>query len=229
MKYRWILFDADETLFHFDAYQGLKNLFADYGVDFTQADYQEYEEVNRPLWQDYQAHRIDAQTLQVSRFSQWAERLNADAAELNLGFLNAMADICTPLPCARELLSALKPHAELGIITNGFTALQQARLERTGLADTFSWLVISEQVGHAKPHPAVFDHAFTLMGDPPREQILMVGDTLGSDILGGQNAGIDTCWLNRRGEAPHYGINPTYEVDSLCALQTLLLPEKMPA
>ena len=86
----------------------------------------------------------------------------------------------------------------------------------------FDWLVISEQVGIAKPAKEIFEHTFNLMGNPPKEQILMVGDTASSDILGGQNVGIDTCWLQHPGVNLPEGIKPTYQVTQLKQLQTIL-------
>ena len=67
MKYSWVLFDADETLFRFDAFQGLKLMFSRFNVDFTDQDYAEYQAVNQPLWVDYQDGRINAQQLQITR------------------------------------------------------------------------------------------------------------------------------------------------------------------
>lgn len=223
MRYPWILFDADETLFHFDAFAGLQLMFSrhDYAFDSTEYDY--YQSINLPLWQQYQQGDISALQLQVSRFTPWAEKLGQTAGALNSAFMQAMADICTPLPGATELINALKGRAKLGIITNGFTQLQQIRLERTGFAGVFSPLVISEQVGLAKPDVGIFNHAFSLMGHPPKQHILMVGDNPHADIQGGINAGIDTCWLNRHGAARPQGITPHIEVNSLSQLQQWLL------
>lgn len=223
MQYKWILFDADDTLFHFDACQGLKQMFSRFDIDFTEPDFHHYQTVNKPLWVDYQDGRITAEQLQHRRFAGWAERLAVSTQRLNSEFLAAMADICAPLPGARELIAALHGKAQLGIITNGFTELQQVRLERTGLKDAFSTLVISEQVGMAKPDPGIFEHALALMGHPPREQVLMVGDNPHSDIQGGLNAGIHTCWLNTDGKAAPQGISPHYQVSSLHELHKLLL------
>ncbi len=223
MRYQWVLFDADDTLFHFDAFQGLKLMFSRYGIDFTEADFDIYEQVNKPLWVDYQDGRITAETLQHQRFEQWAEKLNVSPGELNRAFLVAMADICALLPGAQELINALKDKAKLGIITNGFSALQTVRLERTGLHEHFSAVVISEEVGVAKPDKAIFEHAFQMMDYPGKEHVLMVGDNPHSDILGGINAGIDTCWVNVKEKARPEGIEPVYEVRSLSELQHLLL------
>lgn len=222
MNWEWILFDADETLFTFDAFGGLQRMFLDYSVTFTAVDFDDYQAVNKPLWVNYQNGTISALQLQLQRFQDWSERLNVPAQDLNAAFLNAMAEICVPLPGAVSLLDSIKDKAKMGIITNGFTALQQIRLERTGLRDYFDVLVISEQVGVAKPDAKIFDYAFNKMGNPPRERVMMVGDTAESDILGGMNAGLATCWLNAHGRSLPEGINPTLQVASLGELEQWL-------
>lgn len=222
MKWDWILFDADETLFTFDAFSGLQRMFNDYSVTFTRDDFLAYQAVNKPLWVDYQNGAITASQLQVRRFASWAERLNVAPGDLNQAFLNAMAEICTPLPGAVSLLNALRGKVRMGIITNGFTALQQTRLARTGLREMFDLLVISEQVGVAKPDRKIFDYALQQMGNPPREGVLMVGDTAESDILGGINAGLATCWLNAHQRPQPEGITPDWQVASLAQLEQLL-------
>lgn len=221
-NYEWILFDADDTLFHFDAFAGLKLMFKQFDVDFTENDYDIYQNLNKPLWVKYQNNTITAQQLQHQRFDDWAKKLNVTSATLNSAFLSAMADICEPIEGAIDLLNVLKNKTKLGIITNGFAELQHIRLERTGLKNHFDILVISEQVGVAKPHLDIFNHAISLMGNPNREKILMVGDNFDSDILGGINAGLDTCWINTHNKKIPEGITPTYQVDSLIQLQKLL-------
>ncbi len=224
VPYSWVLFDADETLFHFDAFAGLKLMFTDLGIDFTQADFDEFQRVNKPLWVDYQDGKITAAQLQTIRFSAWAAKLAVEPQQLNSKYLAAMAQICAPLPGVPELLSALQGKAKLGIITNGFTELQQVRLELTGLKHHFDILVISELVGVAKPDVGIFEHALQLMGNPPREQVLMVGDNPHSDIQGGLNAGLHTCWYNVHAQDMPLGITPHFQVNSHQALQQLLLP-----
>lgn len=222
MKYNYVLFDADETLFSFNALAGLQNMLASYGINFTETDHADYQNTNKSLWIAYQNNEITASHLQITRFNTLAKKLGVPAQQLNDDFLSAMAEICMPLPGAVQLLNALKPHAKLGIITNGFTQLQARRLKHTGLDNMFDWLVISEQVGIAKPAVQIFEHTFKLMGNPPKEQILMVGDTASSDILGGKNAGIDTCWLQHPGVSLPEGIHPTYQVTELKQLQSIL-------
>lgn len=222
MNWDWIFFDADETLFTFDSFSGLQRMFLDYSVTFTAEDFQDYQAINKPLWVDYQNGAITSLQLQHQRFQSWAERLSVQPGDLNSAFVNAMAEICAPLPGAVSLLNALQGKCKMGIITNGFTALQQIRLERTGLRDHFDLIVISEQVGVAKPHPHIFDYALEQAGNPARSRVLMVGDTAESDILGGMNAGLATCWLNAHNRTLPEGITPTWTVTSLSELEQRL-------
>lgn len=222
MQYKWVLFDADETLFHFDAFQGLQLMFSRFDVDFTRQDFAHYQTVNQPLWVDYQDGKLTAQELQNIRFTEWADKLTVSTQTLNSGFLSAMADICQLLPGAQELIDSLTGRVNMGIITNGFTELQNVRLQKVGLANRFSPLVISEEVGIAKPDVAIFNHALSMMGDPERSSVLMVGDNPHSDILGGINAGIHTCWLNSHGAEKPHDITPDYQVTSLCELRQIL-------
>lgn len=218
----WILFDADDTLFHFDAFAGLQLMFQQYDVQFTTDDFADYQAINKPLWVDYQNGVINALQLQTQRFQGWADKLSVASHELNRDYMAAMAEICVPLEGAVNLMNALKGRVKMGIITNGFTALQQIRLERTGFLEYFDLLVISEQVGYAKPHPAIFDYALGQMGNPPRDRVMMVGDNPDSDILGGINAGLATCWLNADNRVKPEGIEPGWQVASLHQLQARL-------
>ena len=118
MRYSHILFDADETLFSFNAQRGLEKLFAQYGIHFTEQDYQHYSQLNAPLWVQYQNGEIDAKTLHVTRFQHWAEKLDVAPQTLNDGFawpkFAAATARCATGQCT------------LAIITNGFAALQRS-------------------------------------------------------------------------------------------------------
>lgn len=219
----WILFDADDTLFHFDAQAGLQLLFQQYDVVFSHEDYLEYQSVNKPSWVEYQNGTINAQQLQTQRFVGWADKLHVTPEVLNTGYLTAMSDVCVPLAGAVNLLNALQGKVKMGIITNGCVALQDARLRRHDFLQYFDLLVISEQVGYAKPHPAIFDHALAKMGNPSRKRVLMVGDNPDSDILGGQRSGMTTCWLNVEQHPVPPNIQPDLQVRSLSELQEILI------
>lgn len=225
-SYDWVLFDADETLFHFDAFQGLKVMFSRLNYEFTREDFLKYEAVNRPLWVEYQNGAITASELQTKRFEVWAEKLGREPAELNSAFLDAMADICSPLNGAVSLLTALRGQSRLGIITNGFIQLQRLRLERTGLLPFCDVVIISEEVAVAKPDRRIFDYALSRMGNPSVDNVLMVGDNPHSDIKGGLNAGMDTCWFNRGGASAPAGVAPHFQVSSLKQLEEMFVESR---
>ena len=223
MKYDWILFDADDTLFHFDAFKGMQLMFERMGVAFTLDDFEQYQRINTPLWVDYQNGTITANDIKHIRFKGYADQFNTTTSTINSAFLDAMADICSMIPHARELLDALSGKAKLGIITNGFTELQEVRLARMGLSDVFDHVIISEQVGIAKPDQGIFNYAMEKMGHPCKRKVLMVGDNLHSDVLGGMNSGIDTCWLNSTNQPSCLEIEPSYTVTCLRELRSILL------
>ncbi|CAM3904576.1 Pyrimidine 5'-nucleotidase YjjG [Vibrio aerogenes CECT 7868] len=222
MKYDWILFDADETLFRFDNFSGLKTMFSRLGIHFGQEEYLEYQRLNKQLWIDYQDGKIDSATLKHQRFIRWAEQLSVTTEELNLRFLDAMAEISALLPGAKNLLESLYGRVKLGLITNGMVHLQSQRLEKHQVRHFFDHVVISEAVGKAKPDPAIFDYAYQQMGQPDKSKVLMVGDNVQSDILGGSRFGFMTCWLNPAQDAVPENIVVDYQIQHLSELHDML-------
>lgn len=218
MKYQWILFDADETLYSFNSYLGLKPMLARYGIDFTLQDYADFQSINQPLWVAYQNQEITARELQITRFAKLAAQTGQDPLALNQELMAEMALASKPLENTLEMLNLLKDKVKMGIVTNGFRALQRKRLENTFTTDFFELVVVSEDVGVAKPDKRIFDYAFEQMGKIDKSKILMVGDTLASDILGGNQSGIDTCWFNPTAKHNDTDIQPTYEIRSILTL-----------
>ena len=227
-RYKWILFDADNTLFHFHDQLGLERLFSQYDHRLTTQEFSAYKAVNNALWQAYEQNRITATELAEQRFSRWASRFGVTATELNRQFMHVMAEVCVPMPGVQTLLMNLNETVDMGIITNGFTLLQQARLRRYSLDQWFRFVVTSEEVGVAKPHTDIFTYAQQYMTGVLPSQVLMVGDNPNSDIVGGNAVGFDTCWLNLDGQYEDGGIKATYEVTSWFDLQSLLIPASQP-
>lgn len=218
MKYQWILFDADETLFSFNSYLGLKAMLKRYAIDFTLSDYDAFQAVNKPLWVAYQNKEITAEGLQRTRFEKLAQQTGQDPLALNKELMAEMAWVSEPLVNVKEMLQTLHGKVKMAIITNGFNALQQKRLDNTQTSQFFDFVVVSEQVGAAKPEAKIFHAAFEQMGNFEPSKVLMVGDTLASDVLGGNNVGIDTCWFNPTGQLSDTTIRPTYEIRSILEL-----------
>lgn len=215
MRYNWVLFDADETLFSFNSYLGLTAMLKRYGIDFTREDYDAFQAVNKLLWVAYQNNEITAEDIQMRRFAKLSKQTGVNQIQLNQELMAEMAEVSKPLDGVMEMLEALYLEVKMGIITNGFTELQQQRLQNTQTERFFEMVVVSEQIGVAKPDRKVFDYAFSLMDDLDKTKILMVGDTLASDILGGYNSGIDTCWFNHANLVNDTKIQPTYEIKDI--------------
>lgn len=226
MRYEWVLFDADETLFSFNSYLGLKSMLIRYGIDFTPADYEAFQAINKPLWVAYQNNEITAKDIQLRRFAKLADQTGEDPLKLNQELMAEMALVSLPLEGVMQMLNTLYGKVRMGIITNGFTELQQKRLENTKTLPFFDVVVVSEQIGAAKPDRQVFEYAFSLMDTFDKTKVLMVGDTLASDILGGNNAGIDTCWFNPSDQENTTAIRPTYEIHSMDKLIDIVTGEQ---
>ncbi|WP_044470161.1 pyrimidine 5'-nucleotidase [Mannheimia massilioguelmaensis] len=221
MKYEWIFFDADETLFSFNAFEGLQKMFADHNLTFSKEDFLAYEKVNKPLWVKYQNAEITAEQIQTIRFEPWEKRLGKPASEINQDYMNSLSDLCHPLEGVVETINQLEQKAKLAIITNGFTALQQLRLNKTGLAEHFQFITISQEVGIAKPDARIFEYSLKRAHIQNKSNVIMVGDNLHSDILGGHNAGIDTCWISYN-KTNDTEIKPTYSINKFTELLKIL-------
>ena len=224
MPYDWVVFDADETLFSFDARKGLETLFGRYELDFNEAVFSQFKTVNAPLWQGFQQGKLQAKDIKQRRFVPWESHFGKSSEAINLEFMQCMADVSETIEGTRRLLDTLHGNTRMGIITNGFTELQQERLQKTQTDKYFEFLVVSEEVGMAKPDPEIFHHTHRnhINESVPAERILMVGDNPHSDILGGINAGWHTCWFKRGDDADNSNIEANHTITHLDELTALL-------
>ncbi|MAD53199.1 MULTISPECIES: pyrimidine 5'-nucleotidase [unclassified Idiomarina] len=224
MAYDWVVFDADETLFRFDAKRGLTQLLQSYDVDFTEAHFNRFKEVNAPLWEAFQRGEISAADIKSRRFVDWEDRLGVSSTELNRQFMAQMGTISSTLDGAGSMLAALDDKVRMGIITNGFVDLQQERLATHQFEQFFQFVVVSEALGVAKPHPEIFHHTHRehISEEVPTSRILMVGDNPYSDILGGQRAGWHTCWLNEHQATCPEQVKPNHTIRHLSELVELV-------
>jgi HAD superfamily hydrolase (TIGR01549 family) len=153
-----------------------------------------------------------------------ATELDADPQVLAEAFLIGMGQHGELYPGAREVLAALADRADLalGLVTNGLAEVQRARIARLELDAYFDAVVVSSEVGVAKPAPAIFDVAFAQLADPPRASAVMVGDSLTSDLRGGRAAGIATCWFNPHGKPAADRALIDHEIAALTELLALV-------
>lgn len=196
MAYQWILFDLDDTLFDFPAAEALRAAFAHYSVTLTAEMLADYQALNRALWEQYNAGLIDVQTLKQARFRDLAPQLGLAPLELNQRFMQAILERSQPLGGVQQTLQLLQGRVKMGIITNGFADIQHARLQQSGLAECFDFMLVSEELGVNKPDPRIFNAALARMPQIEAGNVLMVGDNPQTDVAGAAGVGMETCWFN---------------------------------
>ncbi len=145
-----------------------------------------------------------------------------DAATLSRRYLDHLARGSYLIDGAEDICRYMAQRYTLAILTNGIAEVQRSRLSRSVLHDIIPHIIISEEVGLSKPDPRIFECAMDMLGRPRRDAVLMVGDSLSSDIRGGVNAGIHTCWYNPHGATCCEDLAPTYEIRALEELRLLV-------
>ena len=198
MKYSAVLMDIDDTLFDFrrSSFEALRTVFRCLGIDFTWQMMSEYEVFNLRMWQSYERGEIKKDDIYVTRFRDYfaSAGIDADPVWTNRRYLDALACGRAFMPHAEELLQALHGKYKIFVVTNGDTFAQEKRIASSGFAPYFDGVFISEQLGSKKPEKEFYDKVFAIVGEEYRSSTLMVGDSLTSDMQGGRNAGVDTCY-----------------------------------
>ncbi len=221
MKYKILLFDADNTILDFDKAeeQALKFAFDNNKLYYDDNVLKCYRRNNIKQWQLYESGAIkDKSEVLISRFENTFRELNlsvdckptADLYESNLH------NGCFVVSNAEEVLQKLQTFdCKLYIVTNGVLSIQNSRMKGSGMDKYFIKRFVSEKIGIPKPSKAYFDYCFANIEDFEKSKTLIIGDSLTSDIQGGINSGIDTCWYNPKRLKNYSGITPTYEIDNL--------------
>ena len=217
MCYRGVLMDADETLFDFQAgnRRAVGQLLA--GIGYTHPDgYEQYEAINLACWAALERGEMTHAELQTLRWQRFFEKygIPADGEKASLRFVELLGQQAIMLPHAEEVARAIAERLPLLILTNGSTAVQKSRLARSPLRDIATDVVISQEVGYSKPRPEIFQIALERLGIT-RDEALMIGDGVGSDIKGANSAGIDVCWYNPLHKTLPEGVHAEYEIDDL--------------
>lgn len=220
-----MLFDLDHTLLDSNTSEALAfdATMRSIGLDDPAPHLATYQSLNIALWKQVERGELSPNDVKTLRFEKLLSQLEIDADPALLGehYLDGLGAHGELFPHALEMLDAVATFAELVLITNGIGSVQRARLQRLELVDRFSAIAISGELGMAKPHTSIFDHIFGLIGSTDRSTSIIVGDSLSSDIAGGHNAGIDTCWYNPYG-TPSGVKPPTMEVRALREIPVVL-------
>ena len=223
---RYVLFDVDDTLLDFGKAEAaaIRKTFERIGIPVTDELIRRYSEINAQQWSRFEKGEITREKLLTERFdilfSELGINVPSEMAQASYEYLLGIGHYF--VDGAEELLEALKDKYELYIVSNGNASVQDRRLKSAGIIPYFKDIFISERVGFNKPSAEFFEACFEHIRGFEKDKAVIVGDRLSSDILGGINAGVKTCWFNPRGDAPDPDIPADYEIKHLNELPALL-------
>lgn len=224
--YKILLLDVDDTLLDFGAAErsGICEVLIAYGVEPDEEKIALYSRINAGLWKAFERGEIVRDTIMEVRFGKFFAELGKEvngpeAERLYRAQLDASAVM---IEGAQEILDYLSEKYELYVITNGVSETQYHRLAKSGIDRYMKDIFVSEDAGCQKPKKEFFEYCFSRMGTSDVDRMLVIGDSLTSDIRGGNNAGIDTCWFNRKGAKCPSDISVNYEIHKLEELKKLL-------
>jgi 2-haloacid dehalogenase len=224
--YPWLWFDADNTLFDYNKAEttALLKSFQLFNLHFEEGYMDSYRRINQDLWHSLERQEIKPEVLRVRRFELFLEdiKMTASVEQLAATYIEQLGLCFDLVDGAYEVLNILHVKSRIAIVTNGLTAVQRSRLELSPIKPFISELIISEEIGAAKPHAAFFDIAFQRTGNPAKSDVLIIGDSLSSDMQGGINYGIDACWFNPVDVQHPADLKLTYEIRHLRELLDLV-------
>ena len=213
MRYDVLLSDADGTLFDFKA--GEKNAiavtFTRFGIPVTAENAGLYHRINDAQWKKLERGETTQQKLRVDRFREFLEQsgYQADPAEMSACFVEQLGQQRILIGGAEDFCRRISEKMPVYLITNGIAAVQRNRFTGCILSPYISGMVISEEIGHAKPHPAMILKAMEEAGVSDPRRAVVLGDSITADIGAARNAGVDSILFTGGGEVPE-GHGATY-------------------
>jgi len=226
--YKYLLWDIDGTVLDFYASEAyaIRTLFKKYKIgECTDEMLNMYSKINAEYWQKLERKELSKPEILVGRFCEFFEKIGADTAlaeSFNKDYQLTLGDHIEFVLGAKEMLLSKKGKYVLAAVTNGTKVAQDKKLSLSGLDRIFDAIFISENVGYEKPNTEYFDYVFKSLGVTDKKEVLIIGDSLTSDIKGGYLSGIDTCWFNPSDKENTLGIPVTYEIESINEIEKIL-------
>ena len=227
MKKKFLLFDVDRTLLDFDRSEAetFKNTLRHFDLPVTDAICNRYPAINESLWEEFEKGTIEKATILYRRFDILFSEfgLVCDSGEFDAYYRTDLSKHAFLIDGAKELLLSLKSKG-YGIyyVTNGTKGVQYPRLKQSGLDLLADGIFLSEEIGFQKPEKAFFDLVFPQIPDFKLEEAIIIGDSLSSDMKGGENVGLDTMWYNPKKAPNRLNLPVTYEVTNFHQIETVL-------
>ena len=230
-RYDVLLCDADNTIFDFEKAEvyAFADACAFAGFEPTQERLRTYSEINQALWKLLEQGGITQKELRVRRFEQFLEKIgrtDIDAQGMAMAFVESLGRQSVPIEGAVEAVERWSRILPVIIVTNGIARVQHGRMDGSAVKPFISGLVISEEVGSAKPDPKMLYIGMEQAGVEDGSRALMLGDSLSSDIAAAANAKIDACWYNPKGAKNAKGLPVRYEITSLDEVDAILLGQE---
>lgn len=227
-KIKVILWDIDGTILNFDASEraGIRKCFEQFHLGIcTDEMLKDYAQINTKYWQKLERGEMEKEEILTGRFAEFFAKYHLATSvvkEFNDAYQASLGDVICFEEGAKELILEYKGKYKQYAASNGTALAQQKKLKKSGLAEVLEGAFISDLIGSEKPMQGFFDAVFAEVGSYKKEEILIVGDSLTSDIRGGKNAGIVTCWYNPKKKSNTSDIVPDYEVQSLYEIRAIL-------
>ena len=226
-KYDIVLFDADETLLDFKRAEreALAATLIDFSFPCSEEIIEVYSKINSSFWKKLERGEIDKASLKTERFREFCETLgfSCNPVEMAETYIKNLSEQAFVFEGAEEICKRLSKTCRLYIVTNGIKSVQTKRFDKSGLKPYFEDCFISEDMGFEKPDRRYFEAVAAKISDFDASRTLIVGDSLTSDIAGGMNFNIDTCWYNPNGL---FGEGMTYTVSDLFAIEEIVMGEE---
>lgn len=219
--YKYLLWDVDGTVLDFLASEAyaIRTLFGKFELGVcTDEMLRSYSAINVKYWQKLERNELTKEEILVGRFREFFGNIGVDtsiAEAFNKDYQVTLGDYVAFMDGAKEILLSQKGNYMLAAVTNGTKIAQEKKLRLSGLDEIFDAIFISENVGVEKPNKAYFDYVFEALGILDKKEVLLIGDSLTSDMKGGTAAGIDTCWFNPKRQPNTLNIPVTYEIQHL--------------
>ena len=221
-----LFLDLDDTIldFHQAERVAIAKTLSAFGLEPTEEVMQRYHVINKWHWEQLELGNLTRDQVLTQRFTMLLAEygLTADANACAKAYMDNLSQGHYFLPGALEAVQRLSKKYRLFLISNGTSSVQRGRLDSAQLYPYFEEIFISHEIGVNKPAKGFFDACFSRVKDFDPSKALIVGDSLSSDIRGGNNAGIPTCWVNATGAACPEGITADYQIQSIAQLEALL-------